>query len=164
MKCLVFSDSHGDSFLMNEALIHNRDCDAVFFLGDGIRGAESLSEFDNMRSWFFVLGNCDFKTEALGNAVPKTDEIIIEGKKIVFTHGDLYGVKSDMRGLIALAKEREADAVLFGHTHKAGADFLSVDGRGVWFLNPGSASSYKSGSFGVLNVTETDISFSICTL
>ena len=166
MKCLIFSDSHGNDGAMAEAIRRNRDAEIVFFLGDGIRDAESCFLSDVGRTWFFVLGNCDFKTDVNGDAVRKTEELILFGKKIVFTHGDLYGVKYSDSGLRTLAESRGADIVLYGHTHKPAEDFVSVDGRGVWFFNPGSLEkSYSSSeSFGVLTIDEKTTLFSHGTL
>ena len=43
MKVLVFSDSHGQIRGMEQAIrTHERDTDAILFLGDGVREAEIL--------------------------------------------------------------------------------------------------------------------------
>jgi len=162
MKCLIFSDSHGNTDAIEAALSRHPDAEVVFFLGDGIREAEYASLSENGRSWFFVLGNCDFKTDVLGEKIKKTDEIILFGKKIVFTHGDLYGAKLGFAGLRALASSREADIVLYGHTHTPSEDYVSIDGRGVYFFNPGALShSYESkSSYGILNINEKNVLFS----
>ncbi len=155
MKCLVFSDSHGSSYAMKSALSAHRDAEAVFFLGDGLSDAELISEFDRARTWFYVRGNCDFKTAVFGETVEKTGEVTLLGKKIVYTHGDLYAVKYGSEGLVSLARERGADIVLFGHTHSACEHYEN----GVWYLNPGAASGY-SPSYGILTLTENGVLFS----
>ena len=50
MKCLVFSDSHGDSRNMREALARNPDAEVVFFLGDGLYDADTVSTGDRIRA------------------------------------------------------------------------------------------------------------------
>jgi len=43
MKCLIFSDSHGNPTYMKRAIAKNPDAEVIFFLGDGISDAESLA-------------------------------------------------------------------------------------------------------------------------
>ena len=162
MKCLIFSDSHGKIEALESALCRHPTAEVVFFLGDGIREAEAVSAKDGNRSWFFVLGNCDFKSDVLGEKIKKTDEIILFGKKIVYTHGDVYGVKLGDEGIRNLAKSREADIVLFGHTHAPEENYVSIDGRGVYLFNPGTLSGgYNSKStYGVLELDENTVLFS----
>ena len=161
MKCLIFSDSHGNREGIISALDRHKTAELVFFLGDGVREAEEIALCDTKRTWFFVLGNCDFKTDALGSKIKKTDEIILFGKKIVFTHGDLYGVKLHDEGIRSLALSREADIVLFGHTHTPSEDFVSIEGRGVYFFNPGSLSGgSRCESYGILTIDEKNVLFS----
>ena len=44
MKCIIFSDSHGDCESMNSALRKNRDAEAVFFLGDGLSDISEIKK------------------------------------------------------------------------------------------------------------------------
>ena len=90
MKCLVFSDSHNYSLFMRRAIGKHPDAEVIFFLGDGLLDLEeAFSEYPD-RCYLAVRGNCDRETVAIGRAIPKTDSIELLGKKIVFTHGDLY--------------------------------------------------------------------------
>ena len=141
MKCLVFSDSHGDSRNMREALARNPDAEVVFFLGDGLYDADTVSTGDRTRAWLAVAGNCDLDRTFRGTHAVKTDAINLEGHRIVFTHGDLYGAKYGMGGLLRLADEQSASVVLFGHTHEPMA--RTVDGLHIF--NPGSAFSPREG-------------------
>lgn len=159
MKCIVFSDSHGELSAMRRALSRHKDADAVFFLGDGLRDAFALCETEKNFTWFFVKGNCDFLSKLGDFEIPKTDSVILAGKKIVFTHGDLYGVKYGNGGLVRLAEESSADIVLYGHTHRATEDYLTVRERGVYLLNPGSVG--QNSSFGILDIDENGTLFSI---
>ena len=166
IKCLVFSDSHGSPENMVRALRMHKDAEYVFFLGDGIRDAEGAMLYENNFIWYSVRGNCDMTGFINGECVKKNEELILFDKKIVLTHGDLFGAKSSLYGLMELADNRGADIVLYGHTHRAGEDYVSVSGRGVYFLNPGSLSdsSFGGASFGILSIDEKSVLFSIKTL
>ena len=142
---------------MKTALLRHTDAEVVFFLGDGISDIEPFLKYDNRRAWFAVLGNFDFRL-SLPNlpTIKKTDEITLLGKRIVFTHGDLYGAKSGLTGLKQLAQDRSADIVLFGHTHVPAEEYVSVGDRAVWLFNPGSVGmTYMSTpSYGVITLEE----------
>ena len=158
MKCLIFSDSHGCESGITRVLSMHRDADVVFFLGDGLSDADSVASFDRTRMWISVKGNCDFRSNFLGREVYKTEEITLEGKKIVLTHGDLYGVKFGCEGIKNLALSRKADIVLFGHTHTPYEEYAN-DVKPIYLFNPGSISS-PSFSFGILMITESGVLFS----
>ena len=149
MKCLVFSDSHGNPFYMKRAIAKNPDAEVVFFLGDGLSDAEAAALNDCSRMWIAVRGNCDFCGIFRDRAVNKTEEITLLGKKIMLTHGDLYGVKGGLENISMAARSRGADIVLFGHTHIPYERYED----GVYFFNPGSISQ-PHFSFGILTLTE----------
>ncbi len=153
MKCLVFSDSHGNISNMRRALSLHRDAEIVFFLGDGLSDAEELSLYDSGRMWYFVRGNCDFRAYLNGTQVSKTEEITLFSKKIVITHGDLYGVKYGYDDILSMAHSRGADIVLFGHTHRICDEYRD----GVYLFNPGSVKD----SYGVLTLAEGTVLFSV---
>ena len=50
MKCLCFSDSHGNSLGIRRALNMHPDAEVVFFLGDGLSDAENFI-MDKSRMW-----------------------------------------------------------------------------------------------------------------
>lgn len=152
MKCLIFSDSHGDPYNMKRAINRNPDAEVVFFLGDGIADAESLALEDSCRMWIAVRGNCDFSTVFLNRTLNKTEQITLEGKKIMLTHGDVYGVKGGLEGITSAARSRGADIVLFGHTHIPFESYVD----GLYLFNPGSISR-PVYSFGVLMLTESGV-------
>ncbi len=156
MKCLIFSDSHNNIFYMSKALSKHPDAEAVFFLGDGLSDASNLASGDK-RFWIAVKGNCDFSGIFLNREALKTEEIILEGHKIIATHGDLFGVKYGLDKIKSLARIREADIVLFGHTHKRHEEYLSEDG--IYLFNPGSISSDEY-SYGILTLTDKSVLFS----
>lgn len=152
MKCLIFSDSHRQGLsLMERALSLHPDAEAVFFLGDGLSDLTELR--DPRRTLFFVRGNCDFFVDTVG----ETEEVTLLGHKILYTHGHRYGAKGGEDALLALAIERGADLLLYGHTHKQSERSYSFGETRCILFNPGSAAE---GDFGLLTLTEKDILFS----
>ena len=146
MKALIFSDSHGNAYYMDKAIALHPDAEVVFFLGDGLSDAEMLSaQFPGM-AWLLVRGNCDYLGVFRGASVEKTDSVTLMGKRIVFTHGDLYGVKYGESGVLRLAESRGADIVLFGHTHTPFEKYVPTEEGGVYLFNPGSISRPPMGS------------------
>lgn len=153
MKCLIFSDSHNYSYHITRALRLHPDAEIVFFLGDGLSDIDEVRyEFPNIK-FLAVRGNCDMRTFALDSIVQKTAEIEISGKRIVYTHGDLYGAKYGTGGLEKLARDKNADIVLFGHTHLPELKYFSEHEKPFYLFNPGSIGS-SSGSYGILTLTE----------
>ena len=153
MKCLVFSDSHGSDSLIKEALAMHSDAEAVFFLGDGLREVDILSEEYPEKFWIAVRGNCDFYSFFKGAPAEKLETVSLGGYKIVLTHGDLYGVKYGSAGLIKLARDTSADIVLFGHTHAPFEKYISEYEKPFYLFNPGSI-SLSSGSYGIMTLAK----------
>ncbi len=159
MKILVLSDSHGDIYNLKEVLRIHRDANAVCFLGDGLRDVDALyREVQNSAAWICVRGNCDFYNLFDGCAVGKNAQIEYFGKRILLTHGDLYSAKYGLGGLISLAREREADVVLYGHTHIPKETYVNEE-RPIYLFNPGSI-CYPNGSYGLITLDEGGILFS----
>ena len=150
MKCLIFSDSHGDSRNMCEAISRNPDAEVIFFLGDGLADADRIALRGGTRAWLPVAGNCDHSPIFKDSLVRKTETINLSGQRIVYTHGDLYGVKYGMGGALRLAVETSATIVLFGHTHEPCEHYEN----GVYLFNPGSIAA---GSFGVMLLSESGV-------
>ena len=153
MKCLIFSDSHNYTAHMSRALRLHKDAEIVFFLGDGLSDIDEIGYSYSAVKFLLVRGNCDFRMVALGEIVQKTAEIEISGKRIVYTHGDLYGAKYGTAGLEKLARDRNADIVLFGHTHEPELKYFGDGEKPFYLFNPGSISSGR-GSYGILTLTE----------
>lgn len=125
----ILSDTHGNYTAIDRAMSVLAECDYVFHLGDC---------FTDMRPYASALagklvcvkGNCD---AARANAV----EIVeVEGKRLMLTHGDRFGVKTTLQPLADYAAKEGADAVFYGHTHVAGID----ERGGVTLVNPGALS------------------------
>ncbi len=140
---------------MRHALKLHSDAEVVFFLGDGLCDLDAVSLGDNTKMWVPVRGNCDYDGIFRDKFTPKTDSITLFGKKILLTHGDLFGVKYGEGGLISLAESEHADIVLFGHTHQRREFYLD----GVHYFNPGSicASYGERPSYGLIMIDEKGI-------
>ena len=165
MKALCFSDSHGNSYAIKRAMNMHPDAEIIFFLGDGLSDFELFIN-DRTKAYFAVRGNCDSSALLGDNLVKKTDSINIEGHRIVFTHGDLYGVKYGLDGVKKLAEDSSADLVLFGHTHHPLEKYISTEDGGYYLFNPGSlAGGYgEKPSYGVINIHTSGILLSHGTL
>lgn len=156
MKCLVFSDSHGSTFFIKQVLDMHPDAEVVFFLGDGLSEIDTLKAGYPEKFWIAVRGNCDFYSSFGGLVAKKTETVRLCGYTITATHGDLYGVKYGAGGLISLAKETEADIVLFGHTHIPFEKYISDGKKPFYLFNPGSI-SLSAGSFGVIELGDAPL-------
>ena len=155
MKILIISDIHGNAYALKNVLRSHRTVDCVILLGDGLDVAEEILQSFSDLKIFAVKGNCDMRPFFLGEPLKKLDFLTLEGKKIVFTHGDLYGVKYGDGGLIRLAKEHCADVVHYGHTHVPRESYVD----GIYYFNPGALSGYNS-SYGLLTIDGNNLLFS----
>ena len=61
---------------------------------------------------------------------------VVQGLKILYTHGHLYEVKKGMFKLSRKAMDENASIVLFGHTHER----FCAEQDGILYFNPGSIS------------------------
>lgn len=149
MRVLVISDTHGNFQLALQACDLAEPIDAVLHLGDGGDDAAFLMHALDIEV-IHVAGNCD-----IGSASPRELLWEREGKRLLLLHGDAYGVKSGLGRLEKRAVETGADAVLFGHTHRAAVTSLS----GILAVNPGTLMRTSlQTSFAVLEITPGGIS------
>ena len=143
--------------------------DAIFFLGDGMRDVQYLRE--EGIPLFPVVGNCDFYTF---NA-PHEEILTFEGVRIFFAHGDRFSVKSGVGRIVAYAAEKDADVVLYGHTHLPDEKYLqagteiggTVLKKPMYVMNPGSIGESRDGNgcgYGVLTLKDGAILWSRVTL
>ncbi len=136
MRILVVSDTHGDRYALQNALWEQPDAKLVFHLGDGARELEQVQEENPDRTFFGVRGNCD---STLCSLLENREETVGH-KRIFFTHGHLWSVKFTLTRVVYAAREREADILLFGHTHTP----LATYEDGLHIVNPGSLGYGKS--------------------
>lgn len=74
MRILVLSDSHGHLSRVME--IYNKTrCEAVIFLGDGLKDAQDLYKISGSVPVYMVCGNCDF----FAGGTPDTQLLELEG-------------------------------------------------------------------------------------
>ena len=160
MTLLVISDSHGRPDLIEEAIRRVRP-DGILFAGDGLR---DLSRVEIPCPLWAVAGNCDWLTPPLvingGVFEPQNEELItVEGVRILLMHGHKYGVKGGLGQAVARAVQRDADLLIFGHTHIPLELHLRPDGgradfsvtKPLTLFNPGSLGD-RHASFGTVTV------------
>lgn len=150
MRILVLSDSHGNTAALRKAINAQKEAKHIFFLGDNIRDIESVKDDYPDRTFYSVSGNCDFGSLAL-----TTDIAVIEGRKILFTHGHKFFVKQSTVPLRQAAAQRNIQIALFGHTHIP----VTVYEEGVWLVNPGSVSAPREGrpTYAVIDIEQNGI-------
>ena len=137
---------------MSAALKRNKDIDGIFFLGDGLSSLETVLEVMPHIPVFAVRGNCDGLGVLKGQIRDTEGLVCLEGVKILYTHGHLYGVKTGLGALLREARIKEANLVLFGHTHIPYDSYSD----GIYCFNPGAASGYES-SFGIITLENGNI-------
>lgn len=151
MKILIVSDTHGDLRALRRAVDKEQDAAAVIFLGDGLRDAETLQDERPALRLYTVRGNCDLTLTAPAGALAP-----FGGFLFFYTHGHLYGVKSGLTELAEAAAARDAQAALFGHTHRQTLERRN----GVLLFNPGSLSSHQGeGHYGIATVQDGKVTF-----
>ena len=147
MKILVISDTH--NMIQNAVgLITKLDPDYVLHLGDMCEDCHRLEDMFPRKLIVSVKGNNDY----FDKSYPLEREFTLCGKKIFMCHGHKYNVKSSLLALKYKGMEKNADIILFGHTHVPYMD--NTDG--VIMLNPGSVSSY-----GIIEINESEVTASV---
>lgn len=147
MRILVISDTHGDEGALRRAVLAQPKAEIVIHLGDGEQEAGRARLSFPEKMFLQVRGNCDW-----GSSLPATGLYTADGVKIFYTHGHIYGVKAGLYQAVCAAREQGAQVLLFGHTHKALADYED----GLHILNPGSLGGWQA-SYGTLDVTPQGI-------
>ena len=153
MKCIIFSDSHGNTSYMDRVLYMHRDADHVFFLGDGLSDFELVMQYHRI-PFTAVCGNCDFRKTLFGKEVPRLTMVELFNKKILLTHGHMFAVKEGTSLLTSHAKELGADIVIYGHTHIPSEEYLTDEK--MYLFNPGSIGCNEN-TFGILTLDETPL-------
>ncbi|WP_306532757.1 metallophosphoesterase [Geobacter sp.] len=155
MKIVVFSDTHGNQALAAQALDLAGHADHIIHLGDETDDATFLEALSGI-TVTKVLGNCDFATDT-----PREAMLVLEEKRFLLTHGDLYGVKAGLDKLSKRATAEKADVVLYGHTHIQSV--CTIDG--VLYVNPGCLKKgYSEPSFALLSLEKGTLSADIVPL
>lgn len=131
MKAVVISDSHGYANNIHAVLEREKECKTVIFLGDGISDVLKVKEWFPNHSFICVKGNNDFHSDENTTAYKCFEKCVV-----VMSHGHLFSVRQSRRELINHAKGVMANAVFYGHTHKA-EDYTDVL-SGIRVVNPGA--------------------------
>ena len=143
MRAAVFSDTHGNTVLMVEAVRRVRP-DVIIHLGDHDRDSFVLREEFPEIPLYNVCGNCDMMPFA-----PARQTVQLGPVKAFITHGHLYNVtRNTVDSLVYAAQEQGAQIAMFGHTHRAVNDQLG----GVTVINPGSSGKGAAPTFALVEV------------
>jgi len=154
MKLLLFSDNHRDKESLEKMIQKHPNIERIISLGDSEMKEHELTNLNV----FGVRGN--YPTDP---RFPKELTLVFEGVKFFLTHGHHYSVKLGLRRLLNHAIYNNIDIACFGHTHRP----LLRETKGVILLNPGSLSSYRSGtqnSYAIVDITNKQIEVIITTL
>ena len=145
MKIAVFSDTHGVTDPMVDAVLRSRP-DLIFHLGDHDRDTSVLlSRFPEI-PLYNVAGNCDYSPLA-----PNVLTVSLGPVRAFLTHGHLYHVNyGRVDSLVYAAQEAGCQLALFGHTHVP----FHEDFGGVKVVNPGSAGKGRRLTWSLLTVYE----------
>ena len=150
MRIIVISDTHGRPSLIEKIIEAQPDAKDIFFLGDLIKDIEDMPFMYPSRNFHIVSGNCDY-----GSTYKTADAVTVGGKRILFTHGHAYSVKSGLTRLKERALAEGATLALYGHTHVANIQYED----GVYFVNPGSPTCPREGrpGYAVVDIVDEGI-------
>lgn len=131
MRILVVSDTHGRN--KNFSLVYEnvKPVDMVIHLGD-FEGGEGYIRGIIDCELKAVAGNNDYFSKLLD-----CDMFYIGKYNIFIAHGNQYGVMFSNSRIKKEARDRGADIVMYGHTHRPVIDLAYDD---IWAVNPGSLS------------------------
>lgn len=134
MKILLVSDSHRDVKYLYE-VVEKENPNIIMYAGDHSSDAYDLNlAFDI--PVYIVRGNCDYD-DYTGIDIEK---IKIDGLgKVILTHGHLFDVKRNMNSIYTMGVEKNANMVIFGHTH---IQHLSKFNN-ILFVNPGAIVNHE---------------------
>lgn len=137
----------------------HKDADLFLHLGDG---AENFLLFCKERGLAAraVKGNCDFSLFGHGE-LEESMLLTLDGVRIFMTHGHLYSVGYGTDRLVYAARERDADIVLYGHTHVSLCECIYGDNdeKPLYVMNPGSCERPRDGraSYGIIDIAKSGI-------
>ena len=140
MKIGVISDSHDNVPLVKKAVRYFNETepvDTVIHAGDYV-APFIVNELTALKAKFYgVFGNNDGERAGINSIMPQIVQpplhLTLDGKRIVVVH--------DINTLPE-ADRREADVVIYGHSHRAAVE--SKDGK--LSVNPGELGGWLTGS------------------
>lgn len=130
MRILIVSDTHRVNQNFLKVIEQEEPFDLVMHCGDA-EGSEYLFSQSIECPLKIVLGNNDFFSD-----LPREEEFEIGKYKVWLLHGHNYYVSMSNEVLKEIARQKDVDIVVYGHTHKPVVDL----GRGLAAVNPGSLS------------------------
>ena len=151
MKVLVVSDTHRKNENFFRVLKKVGPVDMVIHCGD-IEGSEYAIATSAECRVEMVAGNNDFFSR-----LPREKELLLEGMKVLVTHGHNYYVNTNPEFIRKEARNRGMDIVMYGPTHRPVAE--KTDNLIV--INPGSLTyprqEGRRPSYAVLEIENHDI-------
>ena len=162
MNILVVSDTHGNQGAMREAISRQGPFDCLIHLGDGVKdGIAVAGELDI--PFHGVCGNEDF-----GVAAPETLRLVLGSWTFFLMHGHQLDVNAyqshqvwegHLAAMADLARKKEAQVYLFGHTHRP----LLTEVNGTVIGNPGDQyiGSAMPPSFAFIELTPDTLNIKI---
>ena len=160
MKILVVSDTHREIEALRDVVARNRQgLDLVIHLGDCIDDIETVMRDHRQIAYLSVLGNCDYHTFSM--SAKYEGSFKAEGRRIFYTHGHKYSVKTTTASIVSNAKLKGCDIVLFGHSHVA---YEEMRNDGILVLNPGSLVAPRDGdkgTYAILEINGKDVKYEI---
>lgn len=144
---VVISDTHATDAhrLRGRTLDAVREADAVIHAGDFYREAVLDDLERETGAVYGVTGNND--DAALRERLPRERVVGYEGATLAVRHRS----RSGTTGLVMFGRERDADLVVFGHSHRPEFD----DSGAVPLLNPGSHAQPRGNRPAHAEVTRT---------
>lgn len=157
MKILVFSDSHGNTALIEKALgIHINSTDLILHLGDCAADTRIFTKLCPHIANINILGNCDYFSSGYNAVTEAKFDLGKTGFSAFACHGHSYAVKRGTDIIYSKAKAEKASIAFYGHTHIA--EISEVNG--IIIMNPGSVSlprGTEPASYGVVNISDNQI-------
>ena len=150
-KILVVSDSHGNHSKLARIIAREYPFDCLVHCGDGVNDLFHVEIPVNV-SVVRVSGNIDM---ARCVDIERIAFFVAGTARLMVAHGDQFGVHNDYGPIEREGRTRNADVVLFGHTHVA----YRREGKPALF-NPGPA---NNGSYGLV-IIDGSYRFSHCRL
>ena len=157
MNVWIASDIHGSALYCRKLLelMERQGADRLVLLGDLLyhgprndlpEGYDTKAVFSMLNAWrdkiLCVQGNCDAEVDQMVLEFPIGADHRVEvlcGRRVLLTHGHRWNIDApppeEMRS--------GAGYVVYGHFHVP----MKQQTGGVWYLNPGSVSLPKGGSW-----------------
>ena len=163
MKLLVISDIHGRYEKLERILALHGNSDAILFLGDGLRDIQRLTDIP--QTLISVRGNCDVFSFG-SEMIPAERLLCFDRFKILMMHGHEHSVKAGVGRAVRYAVAKDADILLYGHTHEREEKYFNIDdgifdqkpSKPLYMFNPGSLG--MSSSFGLIQIQNGSALFS----